>query len=105
MTEIKPLGKIVKLLEDIGYNVTYAYEDLVFIEHSHFLIKMDLVDNKKLHFYYHNTIDKREKEKLFKTVATKFLLDSFTMVESGTFEIKESNDQENNIDILFYENK
>ena len=38
-TAQRPLGKITALLADLGLEVTYAYDDLVFIQHSVFLLQ------------------------------------------------------------------
>lgn len=35
----RPLGVVKQLLEEIGFAITYAYEDLVFIEHNPFLLQ------------------------------------------------------------------
>ena len=35
----RPLGLVKEMLEQIGMEVTYAYEDLVFIRHNHFLLQ------------------------------------------------------------------
>jgi hypothetical protein len=36
---LRPLGTVMELIESIGHEVTYAYEDLVFIDHNHFLLQ------------------------------------------------------------------
>ncbi|MDF7801119.1 hypothetical protein P4C99_16705 [Pontiellaceae bacterium B1224] len=38
-TIVKPLGKITAILADLGLEVTYAYDDLVFVQHSAFLLQ------------------------------------------------------------------
>lgn len=35
----RPLGLVKEALEQIGIEVSYAYEDLVFIQHNHFLLQ------------------------------------------------------------------
>lgn len=35
----KPLGKITALLADLGLEVTYAYDDLVFVQECAFLLQ------------------------------------------------------------------
>lgn len=36
---IKPLGKLKELVESAGMGVSYAYEDLVFLDHNAFLLQ------------------------------------------------------------------
>ena len=37
--DTKPLGKITAVLADLGLEVSYAYDDLVFVQHSAFLLQ------------------------------------------------------------------
>jgi hypothetical protein len=37
--QYRPLGEVKSLLEQIGEDITYAYEDLVFVRHNHFLLQ------------------------------------------------------------------
>lgn len=36
---IKPLGKLKELVESAGMKISYAYEDLVFLDHNAFLLQ------------------------------------------------------------------
>lgn len=38
-TALRPLGTVMELIEKLGHEVTYAYEDLVFINHNDFLLQ------------------------------------------------------------------
>ena len=49
----KPLGKITALLADLGLEVTYAYDDLVFVQHSAFLLQF--TDKRNLLKLYTNS--------------------------------------------------
>ncbi|MBN1499670.1 MAG: hypothetical protein JW982_05935 [Spirochaetes bacterium] len=104
MTDLIPLGEVSKSLEEIGYEVTYAYNDLVFIEHSPFILRFDLEDVRTVHFYAHNSFDETEKNKYFSDVNDKLNKSSFKIIMSGTFELMESRKEDNNIDVIFYEN-
>lgn len=35
----RPLGVVKELVESLGFAVSYAYEDLVFLNHPHFLLQ------------------------------------------------------------------
>lgn len=37
----RPLGIVKMVLENLGFEVTHCYEDLVFIEHNAFLLRME----------------------------------------------------------------
>jgi len=36
----RPLGHLLNVVESMNLNVTYSYEDLIFIEHNAFLFRM-----------------------------------------------------------------
>ncbi|NLD99494.1 MAG: hypothetical protein GX640_06430 [Fibrobacter sp.] len=49
----RPLGHVVNVVETLGLDVTYSYEDLVFVEHNAFLLRMG--EKSKAVFLYFNT--------------------------------------------------
>lgn len=36
---LKPLGKVKEIIEEAGMKLSYAYDDLVFLEHNAFLLQ------------------------------------------------------------------
>ena len=36
---LKPLGKVKELVESVGMGISYAYDDLVFLNHNGFLMQ------------------------------------------------------------------
>ena len=36
---LKPLGKLKELIETVGMGISYAYDDLVFLDHNAFLLQ------------------------------------------------------------------
>jgi len=56
----RPLGLIVGIIEQMGLDVTYAYEDLVFIELNAFLLRMgDKSEQVHLYFNTESDVDQR----------------------------------------------
>ena len=35
----RPLGLVKEILQEYGMEISYAYDDLVFVEHNHFLLQ------------------------------------------------------------------
>lgn len=46
----RPLGYIREVVNQLGLEVTYIYEDLVYIEHNAFLLQMG--DRGKSHIFF-----------------------------------------------------
>jgi len=45
---LKPLGIITEIVEAAGMGISYAYEDLVFLEHNAFLLEFTANDQELL---------------------------------------------------------
>ncbi len=48
----RPLGLVKGLLDNLGVEITYVYEDLVFIKHNHFLLQFG--DKGEQIFFFRN---------------------------------------------------
>ena len=58
---LKPLGIIKEMLDGIGFEITYAYDDLIFIEHNAFLLQMGKSgEDVRLYFHTDSSMEKRE---------------------------------------------
>ncbi len=49
--QLRPLGIVKEVVEEIGCEITYAYDDLVFIEHNDFLLQF-ASDPNQLQLYF-----------------------------------------------------
>ncbi len=45
---LKPLGIVTEIVESAGMGISYAYEDLVFLEHNAFLLEFTANDKELL---------------------------------------------------------
>ncbi|MBC8318154.1 MAG: hypothetical protein H8E41_09625 [Desulfobulbaceae bacterium] len=45
---LKPLGIVKEIVESIGMEISYAYDDLVFMEHNAFLLQFTEKENELL---------------------------------------------------------
>ena len=46
----RPLGVVKQLLEEIGMEITYAYDDLIFIQHNPVLLQFGKVGEVRNNF-------------------------------------------------------
>ena len=57
----RPLGILKTLMEALGFEVTHCYEDLVFVEHNAFLLRMEEKGEEvSLLFNTESDVDKRD---------------------------------------------
>lgn len=72
---LRPLYLVNELAQAVGQEVTYAYDDLVFISHSEVLVQFN--ENESLNLYLHQDLD----EALFGATKAKY---EITAKEQGT---------------------
>jgi hypothetical protein len=56
---LKPLGIVREIVESAGMGISYAYEDLVFLEHNAFLLQFTAND-KEIFVHTNSEADKME---------------------------------------------
>lgn len=97
----RPLSDVKMILEEAGTDITYAYEDLVFVEHTAYLLQFDDDKPSNLKIYFNTEIEesqvKQEEQKLAPLVAKR----KMKLVRAGQFQMKQKEDSEE-IDILFF---
>jgi len=92
MTEAKPLGKITAILADLGLEVTYAYDDLVFVQHSAFLLQF--TDKPKiLKLYTNSECDPVEANNVASNIVLAFDEGGFVADPSGHYTLSQNDDE------------
>jgi len=90
--EPKPLGKITAILADLGLEVTYAYDDLVFVQHSAFLLQFTDQPNT-LKLYTNSECDPREANNVACNMVFAFHEAGFIANPSGKFALTQNEDE------------
>ena len=103
MSEIRRLGILAGTLQGLGYEITNAYEDLLFIEHLPFLLQFDAKDADKLFFYLHKEMETAEGNEILMNVSDALKKDSFSIIKKGTFACVPNAKNKEAIDIVFYD--
>lgn len=91
-TEARPLGKITATLADLGLEVTYAYDDLVFIQQSAFLLQF--TDQPKILKLFTNAeCDPTEANAIASNIVLFFDQDGFIAEPSGHYTLTQNEDK------------
>ena len=93
----KPLGLITALLADLGLEVTYAYDDLVFVQHSAFLLQFT-DEAKSLKMYINTECEPAVAEEVEKQIIEGHAEKSFSVLSAGQFTITENDNGTVNIE-------
>ncbi|MCU4162867.1 hypothetical protein [Carboxylicivirga caseinilyticus] len=96
----RSLTEIKDLIEDLGFAISYPYDDLIFIDSNAFLVQFD--DSKKFSYFIHFNSELKDgakenlKQQLLESKKAKNLKIEF----KGSYTIKQSSEDEQ-IDIVF----
>ncbi|NTV47125.1 MAG: hypothetical protein HGB11_11525 [Chlorobiales bacterium] len=97
---IRPLGPVLELVGDLGHDVTYAYEDLVFVNHNAFLFQLD--DNGKVvSLYFNQECPENEADDLTQSIVSTATKKGLNVVRRGNYMLTEQ--PNDNLEIKFFE--
>lgn len=85
--KFRPLGIAKEIIQAAGMQVTYTYDDLVFIEHSPILVQFDDKNKKNLKVYFNVDSEKAAAEKIEEKLNDAATEREFTITNIGEFEI------------------
>jgi predicted nucleotidyltransferase len=84
------LEKTRRIIEKAMHlEITWAYEDIVFVEHSAFLIRFDKENTTKLHCYFNTDCPKMESKFIYKCLVKAADEEAMSITNSGTFTLLE----------------
>lgn len=87
----KPLGKITAILADLGLEVTYAYDDLVFVQHSAFLLQFTEQSNN-LKLFTNSECDPKQANDVACNMVLAFDQGGFIAEPSGKYTLSQHED-------------
>lgn len=96
----RPLGIIIEVIEAMGLDVTYAYDDLVFIEHNAFLLRMG-EQGEQVYLFFNEDSDPDSRGEVKKQLTEQASSKGLQISSSGTYVMKPREDDR--IDIHFNE--
>ena len=90
MLLLRDIDKIKYIIKDAtNLEVAYAYDDLVFPEHTAFIVQFDDEDKSNYFLYFHEDCIGKDKVKLHAQLAGTAKVNKCTMVEKGTFTLEQ----------------
>jgi hypothetical protein len=89
---LKPLGKVKELVESVGMTISYAYEDLVFLDHNGFLLQFG-EDSDSVTVHFNSEADKKEIEQAFAQLHEAAPLTGLTILPGNFYTLHQSADE------------
>lgn len=100
--DLRPLGKLVQIVQEMSLDVTYEYDDLVFIEHNAFLFQF--LDSGIIGLYFNQQCPAKEAERIEAQVRSLGSGKKLVIERKGTYAMKQ-NEGEETLEIEFFEDE
>lgn len=97
----RPLGIVKEIVEESGLTVTYAYDDLVFVENNPFLIRFDDEKGNHLQLFFNKDCEANAATALEQKLEKASLARNMTITNCGRYELKQKEGSEE-IEIAFF---
>ena len=89
----RPLGLITEVIEHLGLEVTYAYEDLVFISSNAFLLRMGS-NGEQVDLCFHQDVDPASRGPVRDRLVEEAAARGLTVVHRGTYTMQQQPDEQ-----------
>jgi len=97
---LRPLGTVMQLLEELGHEVTYAFEDLVFVNHSDFLLQFGETGSV-LHLFFNKECAKKDADAIEESLIPAADKKGLSIATKGRYSLSEQPDE--NLQIRFFD--
>jgi len=98
---VKPLSRIQILVEKLGLKITYAYDDLVFVEHNAFIIKMG-ERGEDVSVYVNVEADEKEYPAVIDKLINEGSKEELNLKCTGRFKLTDAGNEQISIEFLDY---
>jgi hypothetical protein len=95
----RPLGDIIEIIEKLNSEISYVYDDLIFIDYSDYLLKFG-DNNDEIEIFFNTECRQNYIDILFKKLKTVFIEKKFKIFNKGKFSIRQKDNEE--LEIRFY---
>ena len=99
-TDLPELTPLLQLVEEMGLEITYAYDDLVFVEHSAFLFQF--LKKRTLALYFNKDCPDNDAIRLEQQIKSIGEKNNMTITRKGKFSISQKENEEI-LDIVFFD--
>lgn len=89
----KPLGLIKTLIETCGLDVSYVYDDLVFINHNAYLLQMG-EQGEDIGIWFNSESNLADRPVMLKQLVEAGVKMSLNIFEKGTYSLKSEDNEE-----------
>ncbi len=82
----RPLGILKSLLENLGFQVTHCYEELLFTEHNAFLLRME-DKGEEISIFFNTDSDTEKRGEITETIKNEGVKNGLNISRLGTYQL------------------
>ena len=97
----RPLSEVRMMLEEANTDISYAYDDLIFVENAAYLIQFDDDKTSNLKIFFNTELNEKEAEQEANNLKKLALKRKMTITPVGKYSTKQKEDSEE-IEISFF---
>ncbi len=98
-TPLRPLGIVMEIIKELGHEITYAYDDLVFIDHNDFLLQFT-AESGSLDLFFNTECPADEADAIAGNIVPEAAKKGLNVNRKGTYSMSEAPDE--SLEIAFY---
>lgn len=96
----RPLGHISAVMEKMNLEVTFAYENIVYVSHSAFILVMGEI-GEEVFLYFNIESNEEDRQEILRQLTEAATGSELSFIDSGFFEMNQKGQEE--IELKFYE--
>jgi len=94
--EVRNLEKVRAIIKDAtGLDVSYAYDDLVFPDHTAFIVQFDDDNAKNFFCYFQEECEPAERKKILDSLTTACSKERCSILSKGSFRLEQKGEEVN----------
>ena len=91
---LRPLGKVREIVQSCGLDISYAYDDLIFSDHSVFILQFNDNQEDVLSLYFNSDCNLSEAKELESKLTIAAKIGGFRIKHEGSFKISQNEEAE-----------
>lgn len=99
--QLRPLGKLMNVIELAGFNIEYQYDDLVFVNNTAFIFRFDTDEATLIHIHFNDDCKLDMKTKISNQLLSLSKQESVNLVLSNNYSIENTNTEKEEFQIFF----
>ncbi len=92
--QFRPLGEVLEMVQKIGFNISYAYDDLLFSEHNVFILRFDGLNERNVWLHFNCDCEQKTVNTITNQLIIEFLSGDLKLIAGSLFSVQQIESKE-----------